>query len=363
MRLVRERRLAEGARHDPYAGLVRVNPSPAYDLLVSLRALFNPRTYEATRAWAAATRPRLEPALAERGRFFFQGFDTALGYAAARLIGELPPGAPPAALIEAVRAADPRTLALRMLDTGETTEQALEVFRCALAGTAQPTELERALRGCAPEWARRCRRVVAEPAAVHAEYVALLEQYHRQVFAAEAPRVAAATVGAARTAEELLAVLPSVEAIERLTGGYTLGEDLALERITLAPSVFIYPFMSSRVDERAGEALILYGVRTDLFAKYDPAPLDPGLVRALKALADPARLKIMLLLSRRALFGPELITALGLGQPTVHHHLAQLRAAGLIRQERAKGGMRYSIRRESAGATIRALEELIVGPD
>jgi DNA-binding transcriptional ArsR family regulator len=205
--------------------------------------------------------------------------------------------------------------------------------------------------------------VLADPAAAQAKYAHLLEAYLERVFAVEAAVVAEAAARAASAALELLGVLPTVEAIERLTGGYTLGDDLALRRVTLAPSVFIYPFMSSRVDERAGEALILYGVRTDLFRKYDPVPLDPGLVRALKALADPGRLKVMLLLGKSPMFGPELIAALGLAQPTVHHHLAQLRAAGLIRQERAKGGMRYSVRRDSAGATIKTLERLIAGRD
>lgn len=363
MRLGRGVGLAAHVEQDPYGGLVTVHPSPCYDLLVSLRALYNPRTYEATRAWAAASLPKLDPVPAELGRFFFQGFDTALGYAAARLIPDLPPRADAGALIRAVRAADPGELALLMLDTGETSAAALEAFRCFLAGSTGPAEVERALHGTPPAWARRCRRVLADPPAVQAEYGLVLEHYLERVFAAEAPLIGAALARAAAAAEEMLAVLPTVEAIERLAGGYTLGADLALRRIVLAPSVFVYPFMSSRVDERVGEALILFGVRTDLFVKYDPAPLDPALVRALKALADPARLRVMLLLSRHPMFGPELIGALGLAQPTVHHHLAQLRAAGLVRQERAKGGMRYSVRRESAGALIRALEELIAGAE
>ncbi|MGH2385897.1 MAG: hypothetical protein ACRDGB_12725, partial [Candidatus Limnocylindria bacterium] len=68
------------AAPDPYAGLVRVHATPCYDLLVSLRALFNPRTYEATRAWAITARRRLPAEAERRGVFFFRGHETSLGY-------------------------------------------------------------------------------------------------------------------------------------------------------------------------------------------------------------------------------------------------------------------------------------------
>ena len=363
---MRERRavgVVIGPTIDPYAGLAAVHVSPCYDLIVSLRALHNPRVYEATRGWAAEVKARLDPGWFERGRFFFQGFDTALGYGALRLAPDLADGAPPDALIGAVQEADPHVFALRMLDTGETTAEALGTFRRVLDGSASPRELDGALRGVAPEWARRCRRELADPEAARAELAQRLEQYHECLFAAEAPELAEPLEQGRTAAENLLAALPTVEAIERLAGGYTLGDDLPLRRITLAPSIFIHPFMSTRVDERTGEALIVYGVRTDVFLKYERVPVDPELTRALKALADPGRIKVLRLLGKRPMYGTELVKALGLAQPTVHHHFAQLRAAGLVRQERTKGGMRYTIRQDTARSTIDALTRLFAGSD
>ncbi len=348
---------------DPYAGRVRVHASPCYDLLVSLRALFNPRTYEATRAWAAATRVQLSPALRERGRFFFQGHDTSLGYGVTRLAAALPELAEPATLVHAVREADPRALALFMLDTGETASEALATFERAMAAGVSPSVLERAFKGESADWSRRCRRVIADPAWAQTELALLLDEYLATVFASEVEHVVSAlTTGAAR-AIELLSVLPSGAAIEQLTGGYTLGGGLELRRITLAPSAFIYPFMAARVDERGGEALIVFGVKSDAFLRFDSVPLDPDLVRAVKALADPGRLKVLRLLGRGPMAGPELVAILGLSTPTVHHHLHQLRAAGLVRQERAKGGMQYTIRRDSAKSLLAALTRLIVTPE
>lgn len=57
----------------------------------------------------------------------------------------------------------------------------------------------------------------------------------------------------------------------------------------------------------------------------------------LKALADPARVKIMSLLFSSAAGaenGGDLALALGLSESTVSHHLAQLRRAGFVESDR-----------------------------
>lgn len=67
----------------------------------------------------------------------------------------------------------------------------------------------------------------------------------------------------------------------------------------------------------------------------DEAALEVAL--RLKALADPARVKIMSLLfgsTAGAENSGDLATALELTESTVSHHLAQLRKAGLVESER-----------------------------
>lgn len=361
MKLLRTPDRTTAARDDAHLGRARVHTTPCYDFLVSLRALFNPRTYDGTRAWASATRASLSPLLLERGAFFFQHHDTSLGSGAIRLVAGLREGAEPAALIRKVRAADPRTLALLLLDTGETAPETLATFERAMAGSVSTAELGRAFAGASADWSRRCRRVLADPAQAQADLVLVLEEYLATVFAAEVRHVVAATAAGAKRANELLGVLPTVTAIEQLTGGYTLSAELQLERITLAPSAFIYPFMASRVDERAGEALIVFGVKSDTLLKFDRFPIDPDLVRAVKALGDPGRLKVLRLLGQGPTSGADLVALLGLSAPTVHHHLHQLRAAGLVRQERTKGGMQYTIRPDSARALLDALGRTVLG--
>jgi ArsR family transcriptional regulator, arsenate/arsenite/antimonite-responsive transcriptional repressor len=92
------------------------------------------------------------------------------------------------------------------------------------------------------------------------------------------------------------------------------------------------------------------------------APLDDGAARGLaatlKAVADPARLRILSLLQSQPdgeacvchLTGP-----LGLSQPTVSHHLRVLREAGLVRCERRGSWVHYRAETEALEALSRLL--------
>ncbi len=55
---------------------------------------------------------------------------------------------------------------------------------------------------------------------------------------------------------------------------------------------------------------------------------------ALKALADPTRLRIVSLLTRRDFCGCELVPLFGVSQPAVSQHLGRLKAAGLVHESR-----------------------------
>ena len=81
------------------------------------------------------------------------------------------------------------------------------------------------------------------------------------------------------------------------------------------------------------------------------------LAAALKALADPARLRLLSLIQAQ----PEheacvchLTEPLGLSQPTVSHHLKVLREAGLVEREQ-RGSWAYFRVREEPLAALRSL--------
>lgn len=76
-----------------------------------------------------------------------------------------------------------------------------------------------------------------------------------------------------------------------------------------------------------------------------------------RALGDPRRVRLVSLLASRgepACVG-ELTGPLGLGQPTVSHHLKKLQAAGLVsRQQRGRWAY-YSLRRDVAACLARLM--------
>jgi DNA-binding transcriptional ArsR family regulator len=81
-----------------------------------------------------------------------------------------------------------------------------------------------------------------------------------------------------------------------------------------------------------------------------------------RALADPKRVEILALVGRGVGRAAELVDATGLTRSTVHHHLAQLRAAGLIALEGNARAYTYIPRREAASDAA-ALVAAIIGTE
>ncbi|KUH93609.1 ArsR family transcriptional regulator [Mycolicibacterium acapulense] len=79
----------------------------------------------------------------------------------------------------------------------------------------------------------------------------------------------------------------------------------------------------------------------------------------LKALADPARVKIMSMLfssSAGEQNSGELATALGLTESTVSHHLTQLRRAGLVESDRRGMNVYHRPHHDALGALCAVLD-------
>ncbi|MCX8555918.1 metalloregulator ArsR/SmtB family transcription factor [Mycolicibacterium mucogenicum] len=88
----------------------------------------------------------------------------------------------------------------------------------------------------------------------------------------------------------------------------------------------------------------------------DAAALD--LAMRLKALADPARVKLMSLLFTcgEPCTTGSLAAVVGLAESTVSHHLGQLRAAGFVISERQGMNVHHTPRREALAALCRVLD-------
>jgi ArsR family transcriptional regulator, arsenate/arsenite/antimonite-responsive transcriptional repressor len=94
-----------------------------------------------------------------------------------------------------------------------------------------------------------------------------------------------------------------------------------------------------------------------LASALEPAQADE-LARVLKALADPARLRLLSLIQAQP--GGEacvchLTAPLGLAQPTVSHHLRVLLHAGLVEREQRGSWAHYRV----VPASLEAVRELL----
>jgi len=93
------------------------------------------------------------------------------------------------------------------------------------------------------------------------------------------------------------------------------------------------------MDERQEliEAQRKYGIAR---MTYEGSQGEP-LLRLGRAFADPMRVRMLALLVERSMYGQELAEALNVATPTVSHHIAILKAAGLVRVERENNYHHY----------------------
>lgn len=86
----------------------------------------------------------------------------------------------------------------------------------------------------------------------------------------------------------------------------------------------------------------------------------PSIVKTLKVVADPNRLRILLLLKGEELSVAELQEILGMGQSTISTHLSQLKQAGLVEDRRTGKSSLYHV---TATARSGLLDEILSGAE
>ena len=81
-----------------------------------------------------------------------------------------------------------------------------------------------------------------------------------------------------------------------------------------------------------------------------------SIVKSLRALSDPLRLRLVLLLRREELSVAEIQEALGMGQSRISTHLAQLKQAGLVEDRRSGKNILYRLQPDANPQLIDLLE-------
>ncbi len=132
------------------------------------------------------------------------------------------------------------------------------------------------------------------------------------------------------------------ELIESVTNGLVVEASPALTKVVLVPQYHHRPYNTDL--EIQDGVIILYPCDAAVLSPDDAPPAR--LMRLTRALSDDSRLRMLRFLARTPTSSlSEVARFAGLSQPTVHHHLTQLRAAGLVRiQFGPSGPNRYSLR-------------------
>jgi DNA-binding transcriptional ArsR family regulator len=242
--------------------------------------------------------------------------------------------------VEALEAATPAQIFEAVFIGALDKEDVAEPLRAVIGGDASRLpELEAKL----PEWKREDRlAILRDMPGTAAEIKSVLRAWV-ETFAPIEDRIAAMLQrdydGRAADRRNLR----GSDLVERTTGGVRWLGEPGVGRVILAPSYFSRPynFLLGGRDWR----FFGYPVADDVVDGVDPLSPPQSLVRLHRALGDETRLRILKLLAGRDLYLTEIAQQLEFSKPTIKHHLAQLRAAGLTTVTESGTVMYYSLRR------------------
>jgi len=195
-----------------------------------------------------------------------------------------------------------------------------------------------------------------DPKAFLERFVDLLEAYWTGAFAAEwqriEPMLAESVVDAGRRIARdgvygfLVGLAPQLR-IEPGNAGFGLDvphhHQVVLEPrnpLLLVPSVYVWPHVRINCDPPWPLALVY---RAPHLAESLRHTSRPELVRILRALGDPTRLRILQQIARRPRSTQELAPVVGLSEPGTSKHLRALADAGLLDRRREGYYVVYSV--------------------
>lgn len=315
---------------------LRFEVVPAYDLFISLAAAARPDRYELPGPWARSVRQSLPAAVRRDLQFFFAG-PMPLGLGAIQLLPGLEV-TEPGETLEAFDRLDTAELVEPLLGRRGENRPLSAALRRAVRGRGV-TESDHQLIGqhvasLKAETRRRVRDMLDDPQGARQRFMDLVRVHHDGWFQSHYSDILPLLHQRAKQTRRSIGKLPVRELIARSTGGFTL-QSSAARSATLIPSYYLSPFVF--VVREGRDTVMVYGARP-FQAEGAWAAVDGQSIKVLKALGDETRLRILQMLAHRPMYGQQLADALGVSHPTVSHHMAQLRIAGLTRTELAEDG-------------------------
>ncbi len=186
------------------------------------------------------------------------------------------------------------------------------------------------------------------------------QAYYQAFFEEEEKRVAPILQAGLERAQQLAERMSVSELIVELSQGVHYDE-ITTKELIIAPAYWTTPLVV--LDRISPDQMIfLFGARPASMSALPGELVPEGLLRALKALADPTRLKILYYISQEDVTPSELARRLHLRAPTVTHHLNDLRLAGLVNLTFRGQEKLYRSRVEAIQSTFTTLDNFLKNP-
>lgn len=346
----------------------------AYELFVSLFVLTQPDQFGIRPAYAASVRSRIPAAERKLVEDILPVFGLPLKW-----IHELPAPRDAISALWALKQIPPaeRMIKLQHLEDsdaypGKTPEEIEKhskikeiLLRVAAEGkwtTEDRNFIHQLLgkldKGVKKEALARCLDWWSRPEELGEACLSALQAYYQSFFEEEEKRLEPILKESVQRAQERAAVLNLDELFLELSQGVKLDDAFRVEKFVFAPAYWQTPLiLYERLN--ANTMLVLYGARPADMSVMPGEIVPEGLVRALKALADPTRLKILNFLAQEELAPSELARRLKLRAPTVTHHMNELRLAGLVNVLVEGSEKKYTARMESVDTIHKNLKDFI----
>jgi DNA-binding transcriptional ArsR family regulator len=356
----------------PKTVTVTVALEPVYNILDSMMALSFGENYSGLDEWVYRTIASLTPEQKHTNKLVCDGFGGALVPQHRRLGSDFP------AYIDSLVAEDPLALRDRALDdicdlSVPKSEQArlladVDTYLDYLEATYRKKYAEKMHEFTFDaDFYRQVHGLLNDPAQMQRVIVAHLREMWQTVLEPEWKRVAPILQDAVDAFQQLsYDGLTVFEAIRAVTGrdmrGHWEEHLINAEHLIFIPSVHTGPYITKFGSDPATIPLI-FGARLPEGARVtSPALSRSDLLVRLSALADDTRLRILELMSEHdELCAQDIITMLDLSQSAASRHLRQLTATGYLIERRQEVSKCYSLNRERANDTFRALKRFLTG--
>jgi len=313
--------------------IVEIDVGTAYEFLMTLHATYEKEDfdYEVGDEWLNTVRTKAGPdllAAIDKFSSYYKIWGHLLG-----LAYDCPPPRDAPSLIAHIEALDPLEVRLHLFGYYQrrfrrTTP--LDIILQAAEGDqeAQRQFLKTSFSDDADWQETLCHFFSMNSETTKAELLDILERWYDRVFCHQEQEILPILERDAEAKRALKQTMTVERLVETATNGLEYVPGAGFRKVLLIPSYILRPW---------NETLDYQDIKIFCYPVADESVLEDSkvppvrLVRLYKALADERRLRILKMLTGRSYSLQELTDEFGIAKSTMHHHLATLRTAGLVR--------------------------------